>query len=100
LGAGDTSRLTTNLSGIASLAGGDSQNFLAALDTSVAGSFVATYSFNVGDLSSIAGHTLNEGLLVLTLRGEVTAAVPEPSSLALMLLGGIGLAMLRTKRRK
>ncbi|HYO26220.1 MAG TPA: endonuclease [Lacipirellulaceae bacterium] len=73
--AGDAARLTTDLqafSGAATLAAGASRTFTAAFDTSMVGSFTASYTLNFSD-ENLVGATSLAGL-TLTLSGVVEAA--------------------------
>jgi endonuclease I len=73
--SGDTARLTTNLTtfgGASTLAAGTSGSFVAALDTTAAGSFAASFSLSFSD-ENIVGAT-NLGSLTLNLTGMVAAA--------------------------
>jgi endonuclease I len=76
VGSGATSALTTNLttfSGASTLAGGLSRSFSAAMNTSTAGTYSATYTLGFSD-ENIVGAT-NLSNLTLTLMGVVAPAL-------------------------
>jgi hypothetical protein len=77
-GTGDTSVFTTNVGGIADLAAGNFQSFLASFNTANPGTFSATYTFNVGDNTAHNGAVANSTPLVLELSGSVTGTVLHP----------------------
>jgi endonuclease/exonuclease/phosphatase family metal-dependent hydrolase len=68
VGSGDTGVLGHNLAAFAGLAAGGSNAFSASFDTSVVGSFSATYTLNFSD-EDLAGAT--NQILTLQLLGEV-----------------------------
>jgi endonuclease I len=76
--SGDTAALATNLNvfqGAASLAAGAGYGFTAALNTSAAGAFSATYTLNFSDENLPGAASL--GAMTLTLSGVVTDAGVE-----------------------
>jgi PEP-CTERM motif len=72
IGAGDTGTLGNNLATFAGLAANGSNAFMASFDTSVLGTFSATYTLNLSD-EDIAGAT--NQILTLQLLGEVAGAL-------------------------
>jgi endonuclease I len=72
IGAGDTGTLGNNLAAFAGLTANGSNGFLASFDTSVLGTFSATYTLNLSD-EDIAGAT--NQILTLQLLGEVAGAL-------------------------
>ncbi len=72
IGSGDTGILGNNLAIFASLAAGSSNAYMASFDTSVVGSFNATYTLNLSD-EDIAGAT--NQVLTLQLIGEVASTL-------------------------
>jgi endonuclease I len=72
IGSGDTGTLGSDLSGFAGLIAGGSSAFSASFDTSVLGSFSATYTLNLSD-EDIAGAT--NQVLTLELIGEVAGSL-------------------------
>jgi hypothetical protein len=85
--SGDTSVLATNLSAFDNLTAGSGQNFLAAINTSLLGSFSASYSLNVFDDTNLAGALAGQQL-TLNLLGNVVS-VPEPAAIALALVAAL-----------
>ena len=69
-GIGNTSFLSTNLSPFSNLSAGSGDAFQAILSPSALGSYSATYTLNLSDLSSLPGATAQS--LTLTLTGTVT----------------------------
>ncbi len=96
LGFGDTSILTTNLLAFNDLDAGGSSGFTAALDTGMLGSFSATYTLAFSD-ENLPG-AANLGVMTLNLYGDIVA-VPEPSSICLLVLGFAGVVGWRGRRR-
>ncbi len=70
IGSGDTATLYSNLATFSGLGAGLQSLYMASFDTSVAGSFTATYTLNLSD-EDIAGAT--NQVLTLQLLGEVTS---------------------------
>jgi endonuclease I len=76
VGSGATSTLTTNLatfSGASTLAAGLSSSFTAAMNTSTAGTFSATYTLGFSDENLVGATNLSN--LTLTLMGVVAPAL-------------------------
>jgi endonuclease I len=76
VGSGATSTLTTNLAtfnGASTLAGGLSRSFTAAMNTSTAGTFSATYTLGFSDENLVGATNLSN--LTLTLMGVVAPAL-------------------------
>ena len=99
-GSGDTSILTTDLSLFSNLAQGGNSDFNAFLDTSTVGSFGASYTLNLADFmpAGAASSTESSYLLELNLTGEVTAPVPIPASIWLLMSGWAGLVGVSRRR--
>jgi endonuclease I len=72
VGSGDTGTLGNNLAAFTGLAAGGSNGFLATFDTSVVGTFNASYTLNLSD-EDIAGAT--NQVLTLQLLGEVAGTL-------------------------
>jgi endonuclease I len=75
VGSGATSTLTTNLAtfnGVSTLNGGLSRSFTAAMNTSTAGTFSATYTLGFSDENLVGATNLSN--LTLTLMGIVAPA--------------------------
>ena len=74
----------------------DSQTLNLTFDTTVMpGTYLATYTFKLSDQNLSGASAEASETLILTLKGTVT---PEPATLALLGLGGLG--MLLSRKRK
>jgi hypothetical protein len=94
IAAGDTSALDSGLSTFANLGQGYGQLFQATLNTTNAGDFLATYTLTLSDAVNIgAASSQSIYTLVLTLKGNITAAstVPVPDAVWLFGTGLVGL---------
>ena len=65
----------------------------------MAGTFSATYEFHLSDQNLSGATSPGSEVLTLTLMGNV-APVPEPSTLALLGIGAVGLLVCGWQRRK
>lgn len=96
-GSGHTSILSTDLAtfgGASALAAGSSNGYLATFNTSIPGTFSATYTLDFSD-KDLPG-AMQLGGLTLTLMGSIVA-VPEPSTVG---LAAIGLVLCALARRR
>jgi hypothetical protein len=73
----------------------DSQTLHLTFDTSMPGTYLVTYTFKLSDQNLSGASLEGSEVLILTVKGTVT---PEPATLALLGLGGLG--MLLSRKRK
>lgn len=103
VGSGDASVLGVNTGLFDGLEAGNGGEWSALLDTSVAGSFSASYTFFFSDADIGAASTRATRQMTLNLLANVieprAAAVPEPGSLPL-LLGSLGVLAATLRRRQ
>jgi hypothetical protein len=93
LNAGDVGAFSNDLAPFSDLAAGSSEGFSALLNTSLAGSFTATYTLQLSDADTGVGQ--NDYQLTLNLLGNVVpqqAPVPAPGALVLFGAGLLALA--------
>lgn len=97
--SGDFSQFPSDLTtfgGLSALGAGLSESFTAMLDTSLPGSFSATYTLSFSDENLLGA--LNLGSLTLTLTG--TVGVPEPAAAALALGALVVASWCRGRRQR
>lgn len=108
-GSGDTDKFSTDLALFMALLAGDKLSYTAWLDTSVAGSFAASYLISLSDADVGAESSRFAYTLVLNLFGSVREqgagdlsvnSVPEPASLALLGASLLAVATLRRRRSR
>jgi len=64
-------------------------------DTTILGTYLATYTFKLSDQNLSGASAEGSETLILTVKGTVT---PEPATLALLGLGGLGMLLARKRK--
>ena len=76
--------------------GGKSQALHLTFNTTMLGTYLVTYTFKLSDQNGLSGASATDSeVLILTLKGTVT---PEPATLALLGLGGLGMLLARKRK--
>lgn len=97
--SGNCGAFNVTLASFQDVAAGTGKTGTAALATTVAGNYGATYTLTFSDDTSVgATSTHLANTLTLNVQGAIAAPVPEPGSWALLSIGLAGLAFRRRKK--